>query len=110
MRAFFGGSARPDLAAAPEAELRQLAQQQLGDLLGLRGEPKFAHIFRWQQAMPQYHLGHLERVAAIEREVQALPGLALAGNAYRGVGVPHCIHSGEQAAEAIAAQLAAPQE
>jgi oxygen-dependent protoporphyrinogen oxidase len=58
--------------------------------------------------MPQYHLGHLERVATIERAVSAWPGLALAGNAYRGVGIPHCIHSGNQAAEKVHAELGSP--
>jgi oxygen-dependent protoporphyrinogen oxidase len=49
--------------------------------------------------MPQYHLGHLARVERIERRVAAVPWLALAGNAYRGVGVPDCVRSGERAAE-----------
>ena len=53
--------------------------------------------------MPQYHVGHLTRVASIEARVAALPGLELAGNAYHGVGIPQCIHSGETAAERIAA-------
>ena len=51
--------------------------------------------------MPQYHVGHLDRIARIEARTTCIPGLALAGNAYRGVGIPHAIHSGEQAAEAI---------
>jgi oxygen-dependent protoporphyrinogen oxidase len=51
--------------------------------------------------MPQYHVGHLERIDRIARAVARLPRLALAGNAYRGVGIPDCIHSGETAAEAI---------
>jgi oxygen-dependent protoporphyrinogen oxidase len=51
--------------------------------------------------MPQYHLGHVDRVARIEARVAKLAGLELAGNAYRGVGVPDCIHSGELAAERL---------
>jgi oxygen-dependent protoporphyrinogen oxidase len=55
--------------------------------------------------MPQYHVGHLQRVAAIERLAAQHPRLALAGNAFRGVGLPDCIHSGEEAAERVWAQL-----
>jgi oxygen-dependent protoporphyrinogen oxidase len=58
--------------------------------------------------MPQYHLGHLERVDRIEHRLIDLPGLALAGNAYRGVGIPDCIHSGEQAAETLFNLLSKP--
>jgi oxygen-dependent protoporphyrinogen oxidase len=56
--------------------------------------------------MPQYHVGHLDRVARIERERTRHPTLALAGNAFHGVGIPDCIHSGEQAAEAVMAGMA----
>ena len=55
--------------------------------------------------MPQYHVGHGERVATIERNAARWPGLALAGNAYHGVGIPHCIHSGETAAKQVLQQL-----
>jgi oxygen-dependent protoporphyrinogen oxidase len=55
--------------------------------------------------MPQYELGHLERIARIERIVDHLPGLALAGNAYHGVGIAHCIHSGEAAALRVHEQI-----
>jgi protoporphyrinogen/coproporphyrinogen III oxidase len=59
-------------------------------------------VFRWPRAMPQYTLGHLERLATIERRLAGWPGLFVAGNAYRGVGIPDCIASGEAAAEAAA--------
>jgi oxygen-dependent protoporphyrinogen oxidase len=55
--------------------------------------------------MPQYHVGHLELVAEIESRVAEHPGLELAGNAYRGVGIPQCIRSGREAAERLAAEL-----
>ena len=56
---------------------------------------------RWVDSMPQYAVGHLNLVAEIEQRVAKLDGFALAGAAYRGVGVPDCVHSGEQAAEAV---------
>jgi oxygen-dependent protoporphyrinogen oxidase len=65
------------------------------------GTPQLVRVVRWPHAMPQYELGHLMLVEAIERQLAGLPGLALAGNYLRGVGVPQCVHSGEQAAEAL---------
>lgn len=101
IRVFVGGALQPKLADLPDDELLSLVQQELAALIGLRGEPILAQVNRWTGAMPQYHVGHLDRVARIEQLTTALPGLALAGNAYRGVGIPQCIHSGEQAAEQI---------
>jgi oxygen-dependent protoporphyrinogen oxidase len=60
--------------------------------------------------MPQYHLNHCDGVAAIERQAATWGTLALAGNAYRGVGIPSCIHSGEQAAERVLTALSATQK
>jgi oxygen-dependent protoporphyrinogen oxidase len=59
--------------------------------------------------MPQYHVGHLDRITRIESAVAQQPGLALAGNAFRGVGIPQCVHSGEQAAVRTVAHLVALQ-
>ena len=66
--------------------------------------PIFARVYRWRDSMAQYEPGHLARVARIERRLSEIPGLALAGNAYRGIGVPDCIREGMQAAN-VAAQL-----
>jgi oxygen-dependent protoporphyrinogen oxidase len=68
--------------------------------------PQLIDIARWPRSMPQYHVGHVDLVSAIENQLHRWPGLALAGNAYHGVGIPHCIHSGETAAEHIGAYLA----
>jgi oxygen-dependent protoporphyrinogen oxidase len=67
--------------------------------------PLVTDIARWPRSMPQYHVGHLARVARIEQLATAVPTLALAGNAYRGVGIPQCIASGEAAAERISKAL-----
>lgn len=101
VRVFFGGAAHPELVDASDEELLKMAQAQMAELIGARGEPGLYRVGRWHRAMPQYHLGHLERVADIRQRVAQLPGLELAGNAYEGVGVPLCIHSGEAAAERI---------
>ena len=62
----------------------------------------FARVYRWRGAMAQYESGHIARVERIEKRVSEIPGLALAGNAYHGIGVPDCIRSGMEAANAVA--------
>lgn len=83
-------------------------QRDLDDLLGLGGDPVEVRTSRWRDGFPQYEPGHLDRVAAVETDVAAhLPGVALAGAAYRGIGIPACIRQGRAAAEAITARAAA---
>ena len=85
----------------PDDDLRRLVLDELGDFLRITGTPQFIDIARWPQSMPQYHVGHLDRVARIEQLAARWPTLALAGNAYHGVGIPQCIASGEAAAEHV---------
>lgn len=99
VRVFVGGARRPDLAEMDDDRLRPLVLGELAKLLRIRGEPSYCQIAHWPATMPQYHVGHKDLVARIETRVAALPNLHLAGNAYHGVGLPDCIHSGEQAAE-----------
>jgi protoporphyrinogen/coproporphyrinogen III oxidase len=103
LRVFVGGARRPELAAMSDAELKPLVLGEMARLLQVRGEPCYCNIARWPGTMPQYHVGHKDLVKRIESHVAALPNLALAGNAYHGVGVPDCIHGGELAAERILA-------
>lgn len=103
IRVFIGGALQPELVAHSDDELARLACRELSDLIGASGEPEVVRVARWRRAMPQYHLGHLDRVTRIESAASNLPGLQLAGSAYRGVGIPHCIHSGQQAAERVVA-------
>ena len=104
LRAFVGGARRTDLAEMPDAQLCPLVLGELGRLLGIRGEPVYVRTAHWPGSMPQYHVGHQARVAQIKARVAALPGLALAGNYLQGVGIPHCIRSGQQAAEYVLGQ------
>jgi oxygen-dependent protoporphyrinogen oxidase len=101
LRVFVGGARRPDLAEMPDAELLPLVLEHLRPLLRIKGEPVFCDIAHWPRTMPQYHVGHQQRVARIEARLALLPGLKMAGSAFRGVGLPDCIHSGECAAEQI---------
>jgi oxygen-dependent protoporphyrinogen oxidase len=102
LRTFVGGAMQPEMLERSDDALIELVRDELRDILNVRGAEEFAVVARYDRAMPQYHVGHLERVARIERLAEAHPGLALAGNAYRGVSIPDCIHSGELAAERIA--------
>lgn len=99
LRTFVGGAMQPELLDRSDAQLLQVVLDELRQIFGVKGTPEMTSVTRYDRAMPQYHVGHLDRVAAIEKQVAALPGLELAGNAYRGVGIPDCVHSGEQAAE-----------
>jgi oxygen-dependent protoporphyrinogen oxidase len=73
--------------------------------LDIRAEPLRAELTRYPASMPQYHVGHLARIERIENAVRDHSGLALAGNAYRGTGIPDCVNSGEQAATRLAEYL-----
>ena len=98
LRVFVGGASQAELLSQDDDQLRKMVLRELEELLGARGTPQLFRIIRWTKAMPQYHVGHVDRAARIDRLVHSIPRLALAGNAYRGVGVPFCVHSGEQAA------------
>ena len=101
MRVFVGGACQPQLAGLGDEEMLAMVLGELEELLGVRGDPVVVDIARWPESMAQYHLGHLDRIARIESLTATLPGLALAGNAYHGVGIAQCIHSGGQAAEKV---------
>ena len=79
----------------------KIVGKELDQILGVHSEALFARVYRWKRAMAQYTVGHLERVERIERMCQDLPGLCLAGNGYRGIGISDCIQSGFDAARRI---------
>jgi oxygen-dependent protoporphyrinogen oxidase len=105
LRAFVGGALQQELFDQDDAAMAASVRRELRELLGITGEPLLTRIHRHPQAMPQYRVGHLERMARIDAALAQHPGLALAGNAYRGVGIPDCIHSGEMAAETVWRQM-----
>lgn len=105
IRVFVGGALQPKLLDLDDNELRRIVREELQELIGLTGEPIFCDVARWTGAMPQYHVGHVQVIDAIEQRASMLPNFALAGNAYRGVGIPFCVHSGEQAAERVISSL-----
>lgn len=101
LRAFVGGALAPRAAEQDDATLQHTVRALLKSMLEIQAEPRFAVVRRYPKSMPQYPVGHGERVERIERETARLPALALAGNAYHGIGIPDCIHQAEQAAERI---------
>jgi protoporphyrinogen oxidase len=103
LRVFVGGARRPELCRWDDDQLLPPVIEELSRLLRISGQPCHCRVARWPGKMPQYHVGHLELVARIEARAAALGCLALAGNSYRGVGLPDCIHSGQLAAERILA-------
>jgi len=104
VRVFLGGALQPELVDLPDEKLQELAHADLKQLLGISGQPLRVDLVRWQEKMPQYHVGHVQLVDTIEKRVAALEGLELAGNAYRGVGIPQCVRSGDAAARRLVVQ------
>lgn len=105
LRAFVGGALQPGMFALDEVQVLQRVQADLLELLGIEKAPLFSEVTRWSRSMPQYEIGHLDRVQRIDNQLTRLPTLKLAGNAYRGAGIPDCIRSGEKAAAALASLL-----
>ncbi len=105
LRAFVGRAGRESAVDLPDDLILRIVREELREILGLTAQPVMSRIYRWHQALPQYVLGHLDRLAEIDRELADLPGLFLLGAAYRGVGIPDCIQSGNQAAEHALALL-----
>lgn len=101
LRVYAGRFGQRDLTREEDAALLERAREELR-LLGMHAEPTLVRVHRWPRGMPQYVLGHPERLRRIDAALERHPGLALAGAAYRGVGIPDCIHSGEEAARAVA--------
>jgi oxygen-dependent protoporphyrinogen oxidase len=84
-----------------EKDLLDLAKEEIRLTLGITAKPLLHRTFLWEKAMPQYNLGHPEKLKVIDAALENHPGLALAGNGYRGIGIPDCIHSGELAVERV---------
>ncbi len=99
LRSFVGGAMQQQMFEQDDASMVASVRAEMQALLGIKSEPILSRVHRHARAMPQYHVGHLDRVQRIDSLVGGLPNLALAGSAYRGVGVPDCVHSGELAAE-----------
>lgn len=99
VRCFIGGWGNESVLNLPDDEVLAAVRKDLREIVGISAIPRFARVYRWRGAMAQYVRGHLQRVQRIEQLRRMITGLELAGNAYRGIGVPDCIASGQAAAE-----------
>ncbi|WP_068139608.1 protoporphyrinogen oxidase [Roseimaritima ulvae] len=105
LRVFMGGAMQPELCDLEDQELHALAGRDLEKLIGWNGRAVMQRVVRWNQAMPQYHVGHLDRIAEIEAGLDAFPTLALAGNSLHGVGIAPVVRTAKRGAEKIAEAL-----
>ncbi len=105
VRCYVGGVGREDILQLDDAALTAKVRDELATLCGIRAEPSYTEVNRWWRAMPQYTLGHLDRLAQLDAAVSRYPGLVLTGAGYRGVGIPDCIRDGETAAERVVQDL-----
>lgn len=101
LRTFVGGAMQPELLNNDDDTIAGFVNAELRSIFGMKAEPMFSEVIRYNNAMPQYHVGHLDRVARIESLLKNTPGLHLAGSAYTGVGIPDSIASGWVAADNV---------
>jgi oxygen-dependent protoporphyrinogen oxidase len=105
VRCFLGGARDEPILEMSGKEILEIVRGELRQIISLNAEPLFARVYKWRSAMAQYSVGHLERLQRIEALRQKLPGLALAGNGYNGIGVPDCVRSGTEAAGKVLAEM-----
>ncbi len=105
LRAICGGWNRPEVVDWDDDRLAAAVRAELRQALRVESAPVFRHIVRWRSAIPQYHLGHLDRVGRVEARAATHPGLFLGGNAYRGVALPDCVEQAGLVAERLTAWL-----
>ena len=106
IRAFVGRAGEQQILQRPDDTLIEVVRKELADVLGINAVPALSKVFHWDGGMPQYTMGHRERVAVLESALADVPGIAVAGNMFRGVGLPDCIASGESAADKVVSDLA----
>jgi oxygen-dependent protoporphyrinogen oxidase len=105
IRCFIGGTVAEEMFDKGETEIATAVEGELKSILSLKAAPLFTRVYKWRKAMAQYTVGHSARVERIKSLVGQLPGLALAGNAYSGIGVPDCVRTGTEAAASVLAGL-----
>src|SRR5690348_176247 len=107
LRVFLGGTRDPEIVEAGEEQIIQTVRRELAQILSIAAEPLFTRVFKWPNAMAQYEVGHMLRIARLEMHMQRFPGLHLTGNAYHGIGIPDCVRVGRAAADAIMRRMRA---
>ena len=105
LRTFVGGARDPRALERSDKELISRSIGALLPLIGVRGEPLLARVYRWERGNAQHDVGHLARMAAIDRALARHPGLFVTGSGFRGVGIPDCVADGRATAKRVAAWL-----
>ena len=105
LRTFIGGALQPEMMDLTDGQLVETALSEMKSIFGVHSQPEFAIVARYMNAMPQYHVGHIDRVAKISEALGTTPWVDLAGNTLGGVGLPDSILSGEKAAQRIWAAI-----
>ncbi|MGB9233201.1 MAG: protoporphyrinogen oxidase [Terriglobales bacterium] len=101
VRCFLGGARDEQILDSSEDQILRIVRDELRQIISLTAEPLFSRVYKWKSAMAQYSVGHLDRLARIQALCCEMPGLALAGNGFSGIGVPDCVRSGAEAAGKI---------
>jgi protoporphyrinogen/coproporphyrinogen III oxidase len=101
IRCFLGGTRDEGILHSTDGEIQDTARKEIEQILGIRTAPLFIRIHKWSGSMAQYNVGHNSRTTRIREILAQTPGLALAGNAYSGIGVPDCVRSGSEAAAKV---------
>lgn len=101
LRTMVGGARSSHLASLPDEQLLDLVRSNLKDIMGIQADPQFASIYRHDKAIPQYLVGHSDRLQAISLELEKFPGLVLSGNAYRGVSLNDCVLNASATAQSL---------
>ncbi|MDA8100655.1 MAG: protoporphyrinogen oxidase [Nitrospiraceae bacterium] len=102
MRIFMGGGNREDLVYdLDDKQMIQTVLEELDVIVGLKANPQFSRIYRWNRAMPKYTVGHMDRMALLDRLIDIHPGLHLIGCSYKGIGIGGCVAESQIAAEKI---------
>jgi oxygen-dependent protoporphyrinogen oxidase len=103
LRCFLGGARDQGVLQLSDEEITAIVRKEIRQITGLAAEPWFVKVYRWERAMAQYTPGHLERIERIGATVKQMQNLAIAGNFYKGIGVPDCVRTGKEAAQQMAA-------
>jgi oxygen-dependent protoporphyrinogen oxidase len=101
LRSMMGGATNPDAIGLSDAEVKERTMAELQKIMGIAAEPDFVRIFRHQRAIPQYVVGHADRIAAIDDKLNQHNGLIFTGNAFFGVGLNDCVNAANQAGEQV---------
>lgn len=101
IRCFVGGAKQAGLVNLSDGEMTRVVREELKDIMGLEAEPVLTRIYRWRDSMPQYTIGHAEKVSGIEGLVSGHPGLYLTGSAYRGIGISDTVREAEETAKKV---------